>query len=39
MEELKTMAKAEKDILTDKSKKYFANTEQGLIQATISNLS
>ena len=29
----------EKDISTDKSKKYFVNTEQGLIQATILNLS
>ena len=29
----------EKDTSTDKSKKYFVNTEQGLIQATILNLS
>ena len=29
----------EKDISTDKSKKYFVNTEQGFIQATILNLS
>ena len=29
----------EKDTSNDKSKKYFVNTEQGLIQATILNLS